>query len=79
MDWSIPVDVLMIELDGSNRTKDALCRRLLASKGMQWVGRMGVQNANDVWLGSQAKYVNTYRLLHRKGGSRDFGVWSDPP
>ena len=62
MDWSIPVDVMIIELDGSNRTKDALCRRLLASKGMRLAGRMGVLRANDVWLGAQARYMNTFRL-----------------
>ena len=33
MDWSIPVRVWMIELDGTNKTKDAAVRALLWANG----------------------------------------------
>ena len=62
MDWNIAVDVLIVELDGTNAKKDALCRELLASKGMRMAGRMGLNNANDVWLGPNARYVNKFGL-----------------
>ena len=47
MDWSIPVLVWTIELDGSNPTKDRAVRALLRSKGYTFFARHKI---NDIFV-----------------------------
>ena len=51
MEPSVPVSVLVVELDGYNRTKDDAVRRLLSLRGMRFVRRMGFRAWNELWLG----------------------------
>jgi FkbM family methyltransferase len=46
MDWSIPVYVIVIELDGSNPEKDEKCRNLLQKQGFILYHRMCI---NEFW------------------------------
>ena len=51
MDWSIPIRVLLVELDASNTTKDESVRRLLRSQGYRQDGpRMGFRKCNEIWV-----------------------------
>ena len=47
MDWSIPVFVIVIELDGSNPEKDEKCRHLLQKQGFVFYHRMCI---NEFWV-----------------------------
>lgn len=68
MNWTVPIEVLVVELDGTNRTKDEAVRSLLKGRGgMRRMGRMGFNTMNDLWLGGQralrqwpAAYTNAY-------------------
>ena len=46
MDWSIPVYILCIELDGHNEEKDERCRELLRENGFVFEHRMCI---NEFW------------------------------
>jgi FkbM family methyltransferase len=52
MDWSVPIGVLVIELDGANTTKDYECRGMLRARGMRFVRRMGYRRLNELWVGA---------------------------
>ena len=46
MDWSIPVYVICIELDGHNEEKDEKCREILRENGFVFEHRMCI---NEFW------------------------------
>lgn len=53
IDWAATsIDVLVVELDGSNQSKDTRVRALLTANGMRFERRMGFGHANDLWLGA---------------------------
>ena len=52
MDWSVPIGVLVIELDGANTTKDDECRGMLRAREMRFVRRMGYRRLNELWVGA---------------------------
>lgn len=53
MNWSIPISVLLVELDATNRSKDESVRMLLRSRGYRQHGpRMGFRFYNEIWLGT---------------------------
>ena len=45
-DWAIPVDVLLVELDGRNAKKDGDVRALLRRRGMRFVACI---DQNEIW------------------------------
>ena len=47
MDWSIPVYIIIIELDDRNKEKDEKCRDLLKEKGFTFDRALG---SNDIWI-----------------------------
>lgn len=47
MDWSIPVYVVCIELDGNNEEKDEACREILRNNGFSFEQRMCI---NEFWV-----------------------------
>ena len=47
MNWSIPVYVMCIELDGSNKEKDEACRLILRNNGFSFEQRMCI---NEFWV-----------------------------
>ena len=47
MDWSIPVYIVCIELDGSNESKDEACRNILKVNGFEFKHRMCI---NEFWV-----------------------------
>lgn len=47
MDWSIPVYIIIIELDDRNNEKDEKCRNLLKEKGFTFDRALG---NNDIWI-----------------------------
>ena len=50
MNWSVPIGVLCVELDGQNVAKDQAVRNLLLSKGYRQHGqRMGFRKWNEIW------------------------------
>lgn len=49
MDWSIPVEILLVELDGSDRQKDMEVRQMLRAHGLHFYQRMGFQTVNEIW------------------------------
>ena len=52
MDWSVPIGVLVVEMDGTNYTKDRMVRSLLHAHGMLLVKQhMGFRHSNDLWVG----------------------------
>lgn len=56
MNWSVPIHVLCVELDGQNKTKDEGVRTLLRSRGYrQHTGRMGFRMSNEIWTQNQTK------------------------
>lgn len=46
-DWSIPVYIVLVELDGRNKEKDESCRQILSQQGL--VFDMTIGN-NEVWI-----------------------------
>ena len=50
-DWTVPIGVLLVELDGSNRDKDEAVRALLRSHGMRFALRVGFRKYSEVWEG----------------------------
>jgi FkbM family methyltransferase len=47
MDWTIPVQVVVVELDGKNKEKDEACRDVFRSKGFKLKGYI---RQNDLWF-----------------------------
>ncbi len=47
MDWSIPVYIIIIELDGENQEKDDKCKNILLSNGFEFITRI---NNNDFFI-----------------------------
>lgn len=50
MDWSVPVALLLVELDGANCTRDGLVADILRRQGMVCVRRMGLHRLNTLWV-----------------------------
>jgi FkbM family methyltransferase len=52
IDWSaVTFDVLMVELDGKNATKDVKVRQLLRAKGFSFDGVTGSFCRAEIWIG----------------------------
>lgn len=51
-DWSIPVYLVLIELDGLNQTKDDQCRSFLQSNNFVLAEKIGI---NDLWINHNNK------------------------
>lgn len=47
VDWSIPIYIIVIELDGQNKVKDDKCREILKSQGFTYDITMG---GNEFWV-----------------------------
>ena len=47
MDWTIPIYIIIIELDNRNEKKDNQCRDLLKEKGFTFDRILG---SNDIWI-----------------------------
>lgn len=58
MDWSIPVYVVVIELDGEAAEKDVQCREILAKNGLEFDIRIG---GNEFWVNRE--YPRRTRLF----------------
>lgn len=60
MDWSVPIRVLVVELDGHNQVKDEQVRVLLKAHGMRFISRMGFRKWNELWVGN-----STFTMVDR--------------
>ena len=58
-DWTVPIGVLLVELDGSNRDKDEAVRALLRSHGMRFALRIGFRKYSEVWEGFLSTKIDT--------------------
>ena len=71
-DWArVEVGLLVVELDGVNRTKDALARALLRARGLRMVeAGFGFQASNEVWRGRTAPCPGAFwaNYTHRLDG-----------
>jgi hypothetical protein len=45
-DFSIPIDIILIELLGSNSEKDNLCREILRNNNYKYISKIGL---NEVY------------------------------
>ena len=69
-DWTVPIGVLLVELDGSNRDKDEAVRALLRSHGMRFALRIGFRKYSEVWEGFLSTKIDSRTGQHRlHGGS----------
>lgn len=64
-DWSVPIGVLLVELDGKSRAKDEGVRALLRSRGMRFVRRMGFRKYSEIWEGFLTSKVDSHTGWHR--------------
>jgi len=54
MDWSIPVYIIVIELDNHNAEKDEKCRKIMISNGLTFYSILGI---NEVWINNNYEFI----------------------
>jgi FkbM family methyltransferase len=76
MNWSIPIDVLIVEQDGLDAAKDHAVRSLLRSHDYHYSGRLGFNWSNEVWLSREFQQIHPPPSGSRHHGHDSVASWT---